>query len=75
MLRKHRRAGVGTRAAHLAFRRYPGRWEAAVSRHNPDALPFWRSVVRALPVTWVEERPGDERRWSGIVLCFEVADP
>jgi predicted acetyltransferase len=48
VLRKHRRAGVGTRAAHLTFQRYPGRWEAAVDRHNPDALPFWRSVVRTL---------------------------
>lgn len=41
VLRKYRRAGVGTRAAHLAFRRCPGWWEAAVHRYNPDALLFW----------------------------------
>ena len=73
VLRKHRRAGVGTRAAHLAFRRYPGWWEAAVHRYNPDALPFWRAAVHALPATRIEEHPGDGRRWSGTVLRFEVA--
>lgn len=73
VLRKHRRAGVGTHAAHLAFRRYPGWWEAAMHRYNPDALPFWRSAVHALPATRVEEHLGDGRRWSGTVLRFEVA--
>lgn len=73
VLRKYRRAGVGTRAAHLVFRRFPGRWEVGVSRYNPDALPFWRSVVRTLPTaTKGEGQPGDGRRWSGTVLCFEV---
>ena len=71
VLRKYRQARVGTRAAHLVFRRYPGRWEIAVADYNPEALMFWRSAVRSLGVPGVEERAGDGRRWSGTVLCFD----
>jgi predicted acetyltransferase len=73
VLRKYRRVAVGTLAAHLAFRRHPGRWKVGVSRYNPDALVFWRSVMRGLPAANEQEHPGDGRRWTGIVLCFEVA--
>jgi predicted acetyltransferase len=70
VLRKYRRAGVGTRAAHLVFRRYPGRWEVPVADYNPDALRFWRTVVRSLSIAEIVEHAGDGRRWSGVVLCF-----
>ena len=66
VLHKHRRAGVGTQAAHAIFQRYPGRWEAAVASYNPVALSFWRHATRTLP--GVAEHPGDGRRWSGPVL-------
>lgn len=75
VLRKYRRRGVGRRAAHAAFSRHPGRWEVAVSRYNPDALPFWRSTVRALPAAGLEEHPGDGQRWRGMVLRFAVGPP
>ena len=45
VLRKYRRARVGTRAALFIFRRYPGRWEVPVVWCNPPALAFWRSVT------------------------------
>lgn len=70
VLRKYRRARVGTRAAHLVFRRYPGRWEVPVADYNPGALRFWRSIVHSLRVEEIMERIGDGRRWSGVVLCF-----
>lgn len=70
MLRKYRRAGVGIRAAHLAIRRHPGRWEAVASRFNPGALPFWRRTVAALPPTCLEEQAGDQ---GGTVLRFTVS--
>ena len=47
VLRKYRRARVGTRAAHLVFHRYPGRWEVPVTDHNREALLFWSSLVRS----------------------------
>jgi predicted acetyltransferase len=74
VLRKYRRAGVGTRAALQAFRDRPGRWEVAVASYNPAALRFWRHVVQALP-GGASEHPGDGRRWSGPVLAFDSPGP
>jgi predicted acetyltransferase len=73
VLRKYRRARVGTRAALLIFRRYPGRWEVGVAWHNPPALAFWRSVAEEAAPGKVEEMGGDGKRWAGPVLCFDTA--
>jgi predicted acetyltransferase len=70
VLRKYRRARVGTRAAHLVFHRYPGRWEVPVADYNREALLFWRSVVRSAGAAEIAEHDGDGQRWSGTVLCF-----
>ncbi len=69
VLRKFRLARVGTRAALLLFARWPGRWEVPVASYNQEAILFWRSVARALPVP-VEERRGDGVRPGGPVLAF-----
>ena len=71
VLRRYRRTGVGTRAAHLVFRRMRGRWEVPIAAYNHEALPFWRSVVGSLPVR-VDEHAGDGQRWAGPVLCFDM---
>jgi predicted acetyltransferase len=47
VLRRHRRAGCGRRAATLLFDRMPGRWIVRVSEGNRGALPFWESVISA----------------------------
>jgi hypothetical protein len=70
VLRKYRRARVGTRAASIIFRRYPGLWEVAVAWYNPPALVFWRRVIQAGRFRSVEELGGDGKRWSGPVLRF-----
>jgi predicted acetyltransferase len=70
VLRKYRRARVGTRAALSIFRRYPGRWEVGVAWYNPPALAFWRRVAEELAPVEVEEIAGDGTRWSGPVLRF-----
>ena len=70
VLRKYRRARVGTRAALLVFRRYPGRWEVPVAWYNPPAQAFWRSVAEELAPGEVEEIAGDGKRWAGPVLRF-----
>ena len=74
ILRKYRRAGVGTGAAHATFLRHPGRWEVAVAAYNPAALRFWRHAAGLLP-GGAEEHPGDGRRWNGTVLTFNNAGP
>ena len=48
---KYRRAGVGTDAARLIFRRFPGRWEVHQVPGNDAATAFWR---RAIPVGFSE---------------------
>jgi predicted acetyltransferase len=70
VLRKYRRARVGTRAALLIFRRYPGQWEVPVAWYNPPALAFWRGVARELAPVEVAEIAGDGKRWTGPVLRF-----
>lgn len=72
--RKHRRGGVGTAAAHAIFRRYPGRWEAAVVRRNLAALAFWRRAVASCPgVSDIVEQDIASSAWNGPVLSFTVA--
>ena len=70
VLRKYRRARVGTRAALLIFRRYPGRWEVPVAWYNPPAQAFWRAVSEGLGPVEVEDLAGDGKRWAGPVLRF-----
>jgi len=71
VLRKYRRARVGTRAALLIFRRYPGRWEVPVAWYSPPALAFWHKVTEEAAPGKVEEiAGGDGKRWAGPVLCF-----
>jgi len=73
VMRKYRRARVGTRAALLIFRRYPGRWEVPVAWYNPHALAFWRSVTEEAAPGKVQETAGDGKRHAGPVLCFATA--
>jgi len=73
VVRKHRRGGVGTAAAHAIFGAYPGRWEAAVARRNTGALPFWRKAVATHPkVSAIEEVDVANERWDGPVLRFHI---
>ena len=72
VLRKYRRARVGTRAALSIFRRYSGRWEVGVAWYNPPALAFWRNVTEEAAPGKVEEIAGDGKRWAGPVLRFEM---
>ncbi|HXQ12977.1 MAG TPA: GNAT family N-acetyltransferase [Caulobacteraceae bacterium] len=75
VVRKHRRGGVGTAAAHAIFTAYPGRWEAAVARRNTGALPFWRNAVATHPaVSDIEEVDVDSALWNGPVLRFRIGE-
>ena len=71
VLRKYRRIGVGSRAARVLFRRWPGRWEVSVARYNKPALSFWRKAIRASIESTVEEYTGDFERQVGTVPCFD----
>jgi predicted acetyltransferase len=45
VVRRHRRSGVGRRAAMLLWNRLPGSWVVRASEGVPGAVPFWGSVV------------------------------
>ena len=47
VLRKFRRSGVGTRAAHMLFGNFPGRWTVEQIAANTAAQRFWRGVIGA----------------------------
>lgn len=72
VLRKYRRARIGTHAARHVFQSYPGRWEVPVADYNQEALSFWRVATSSLHPAQVMEHAGDDRRWSGTVLCFDT---
>ncbi len=75
VLRKHRRAGLATRALAEVLRLYPGRWEIAVAERNTAAKAFWPRAIAAAPnVTVLVRVEGDGRNWRGPIWCFK-ADP
>ena len=45
VMRKHRRASIGTQAAHLVIDCHPGTWEITQTPHNSAALSFWRRTL------------------------------
>jgi predicted acetyltransferase len=45
IVRGCRRCGIGTRAAHEVWRRFPGRWEVRVMQANVPAQHFWAEAI------------------------------
>lgn len=46
ILRRYRRSGMGTRAAHEVWNRFPGPWQVRVMHSNTSALHFWKHAIR-----------------------------
>jgi predicted acetyltransferase len=45
ILRGYRKRGIGTQAAHLVWKLFPGRWEVRVMESNLLARRFWVKAV------------------------------
>lgn len=71
VLRRHRRAGVGARAAAAVFDAFPGRWEVREAARNTPAQAFWREVIGRYTGGRFEEQVYDDDRWHGPVQRFE----
>ena len=71
ILRRHRRAGVGRRAAVLLWNRLPGKWIVRVSEGNAGALQFWARVIAEFTggAATESKRPGSPHAWR--VFSFE----
>lgn len=73
IVRKHRRGGAGTAAAHAAFAAHPGQWELGIARTNLPARSFWPRVIASAPgVSAIETIDLENEEWSGPVLRFRI---
>jgi len=45
VVRAYRRQGIGMKAAHELWRKFPGLWEVRVMQANHAALAFWQRAV------------------------------
>jgi predicted acetyltransferase len=73
VLRRHRRFGVGRRAAFLLWDRFPGPWTVRVSSGNSAGLSFWSRAVSEYTsdTADVSARPGHPHAWQ--IYSFESA--
>ena len=73
VIRRHRRSGVGRRAAMLLWKRFPGSWIVRASEGVPGVVPFWGSVVAEFTSGAAAEfkRPGSPYGWH--VFSFTSA--
>lgn len=73
VLRRHRRSGVGRRAAALLWRRLPGRWTVRVLAANTSGLAFWREVVHEVSPGCAAEAPSSDAGRNWRVFTFDSA--
>ena len=81
VLPQHRRKGIGTRAAEIILREYPGRWMTTTWPGGP-AVGFWRHVATRRPSVSGREYGPDEHKgfpgqhvWVFESLTGEGAEP
>ena len=65
VVRRHRRSGVGRRAAFLLWNRFAVRWIVRVSEGNRSGRHFWASVIAEYTSGALVEttRPGSPHAW------------
>ena len=65
VLRRHRRSGVGRRAAFLLWNRFAAHWIVRVSEGNQNGLRFWSNVIAEYTSGAAVEtmRPGSPHAW------------
>jgi predicted acetyltransferase len=70
VLRRYRRARVGTSAAHEIFAAHEGLWEVRERAANGAAIAFWRTTIGAYTAGRFTEELRDDDRWRGPVQRF-----
>lgn len=71
VVRRHRREGVGKRAAFFLWDRFPGHWIVRVSEANIGAIRFWTALITEYAAGKAEQfsRPGSPSTWR--VFSFD----
>jgi predicted acetyltransferase len=66
VVRGCRRQGIGTRAAHQVWRRFPGPWEVRVMHANAPARHFWQGAIALFVQEAIQPRSVEKGgvRWS-----------
>ncbi|WP_259348062.1 GNAT family N-acetyltransferase [Paenibacillus polymyxa] len=62
ILQKYRRAGIGRKAAIIAFNMYKANWLVSQMEENITAISFWRSVINEFKEGNYTERYREERK-------------
>ena len=71
VLRGCRRRGIGTRAAHEVWRRFPGMWEVRVMQANVSAVCFWAEAIATFTGDEIHPVPIEKGGQCWIVFSFE----
>ncbi|WP_374348821.1 GNAT family N-acetyltransferase [Chitinimonas sp.] len=72
VLRSVRRHGVGARAAHALFDRFPGSWEVRQIAENTGAQAFWRRAIGDYTAGNYQESTWQDEDGSGVVQSFKA---
>lgn len=73
ILRSYRRNGIGTQAAHMVLRLYPGCWEVRCLESNTAAKAFWeRTILRVVGDEFNQELITREHGLE-VVYRFQIA--
>jgi predicted acetyltransferase len=71
VMKRYRRAGLGTRAACFIFDRFPGRWEVGQMRRNRLGQAFWRRTIGEYTSGRFVEHDMHDQSWDGFIQCFD----
>jgi predicted acetyltransferase len=71
VMRKYRRAGVGTMLARYCFDVFRGRWQVAEMPQNVAAQAFWRRAIGDYTGGHFEDIVLDNDNWHGPVQVFD----
>jgi predicted acetyltransferase len=71
VLRGCRRRGIGTRAAHEVWRRFPGMWQVRVMQANVSAEHFWAEAIATFTGEEIHPVPFEKAGQSWILFSFE----
>jgi len=74
VVRRHRRAGIGSRAAALLWNRYPATWIVRVSAGNPAGYEFWSRTIARYSANRFDSttRTGSPHGWH--IFRFNAAE-
>jgi predicted acetyltransferase len=71
VVRGYRRHGIGTRAAHAVWQKFPGLWEVRVMEKNAVAQGFWRRAIASFVGFTVEAEIKELQGNNWQVFCFD----